>query len=118
MPTAITKIAPSWYVLEEERDKENPTRFKVEPLTSLQYLELTPEGRLDGNGNMILSGLGMRIALDYGLVDWENFNDAQGNAVPFVSGDQKFNYLSPNNLAELVGHIMEISSASDQEKKP
>jgi len=116
MPIAVKKIAPSWYVLEDERDDEQPTRFKVQPLSSIQYLELTSEAEEDKQGDMSLTGRGLIMAAKYGLVGWENFYDERGKPVKF--SPHNIAMVPPLALAELAGEILTISSPDDAEKKP
>lgn len=116
MPIARTNLASSWYILENERDQENPTRFHVKPLTSLEFLELTADSRTDDRGNVVLTGAALVRAVRVSLKAWENFYDQDGKAVRF--SPHNIGVIPPDALAELAGYILDISAPGEPEKKP
>lgn len=74
--TALTGLAPEWYTpLQPEGDRV--TRFKLKPLNGLQNLEVSSE---IGSGRV---GEAQKLALKYGLIDWENLDDENGRAISF-----------------------------------
>lgn len=81
MAKALNPFAPFWYTAREDKDNPNPTRFKLQGLNGEQMGYIAPEFILDQQTKAItgLTGKGIETALNYGLLDWENFQNDQGN---------------------------------------
>ena len=112
--TAISNLAPFDYVPELDRDSESPTTFKLKPLNGMQYMEVISELKSDG-GETRLSGKGMHLAINHGLVGWDNFSDDNGKAVKFNPAN--INKIPPIVLAELAGEIVSKSELGVTETK-
>ncbi len=70
----VKKIAPYWYTpVSEEGNEEDPTRFKIKPLTPEQMDEVMHGAKMDGE-SMSLSAIGVKRALRVSVIDWENFD--------------------------------------------
>lgn len=113
---ALNPFAPYWYTPREEEGAQNPTRFKLQGLNGEQMGYISPEFILDPQTKSItaLSGKGIDIALTYGLVDWENFQNDAG-AVPFVRANFA---LIPHRLrGELAFQIVIASHVPADAKK-
>lgn len=64
-----------WYTPASEKDEEEPTRFKLKPLNSVQTDYALDGATYGEKGELIdLSPKGKITALGAGLVDWENFD--------------------------------------------
>lgn len=75
--SALKKIAPSWYTPEAERGSNNPTRFKLRPLTPPE-MESVFEQVGDGFG---VPPKNYSTVLKLGITDWETFDDENGKAL-------------------------------------
>jgi len=107
-------IEPEWYTPESEINEDEPTRFKIKPLTG-ERLDQVMQGSTGGE----LTSNGKSYAIAYGLVDWENFKVRTDNDKVI---DKKFS-LNDTNLIpydvrrELAFKIADISNlTSDNEK--
>lgn len=112
---ASGKLTESTYIIEEDRDDEEPTTFKLKPMDGQQYMGVMAEGNLDNDGMMSFSERTMKQTLRYGLVGWDNFNDAEGKAVKFSR--MNFGRLPVTVLTELFSEIINISSLSEEDSK-
>ncbi len=110
---ALTKIAPTWYTPESEKDSDDPTRFKIRPLTPPERESVT---ELDDDGSFNIPPKNFGQVLRLGVVDWENFNDAEtGKPI-------KFSYTNHWRIPweirlELAGQILISSQLSGDEEK-
>ena len=102
---AITKIAADWYTPESEREEENPTRFKIQPLNGLQHMEVLNDLYKSGPFN----------ALRYGLVGWENFSDENGKEIKFSA--KNIERIPPLLLSELSTEIVNRSELGEDATK-
>ena len=110
--TAKKQLVATWYTPESQESEESPARFKVRPLTGSQALEVYDH--FDGKKRRFLSS-GIHLAMAYGLVDWENVTDENGNKIECVPSN--FKYLPPVDANELGNHIIEMASLSGDEEK-
>ncbi len=106
---ALSGIAPEWFAPKQD-DEENPTRFKIKPLSGIEHLEV-----LSNCDGYLLTGKGITAALKSGVVDWENFNDVDGNEIEFSFS--KFGLIPALVVNELADRIMELSTLRDKERK-
>lgn len=111
MITALKKVSASWYVPEQEKESDKPTRFLLKPLTPSQREECMEVGK---NG-LSIQPYQYKKVLSFGLTGWENFIDESGVDLGF----NKSNFeLIPGTLRiELALEILVRSSLGDDEIK-
>lgn len=117
--TASSPLAPFEYVLEADRNEEAPPTFKLRGLNGIEFMEVMADAKSDETGNRVdLTPQGLRTAIRYGLLGWQNFNDAEGNRVRFF-GDMNKNLarLRLTQLTELAGQIIEASDIGEDDAK-
>lgn len=113
--TAISKLIAEDYIPQSDIDSDNPTKFRLRPLNGMQYMEVMSELIRNDDGQLRISGKGMKMALQYGLIGWSNFRDEDGNEL-------KFNILNvekipPVILSELASEIISRSEIGEEERK-
>jgi len=113
--TINTNISPAWYVLESEVNDELPAKFKIKPLDGEQYIEVFAEGEVTRLGDLKLNGLGLKMALRYGLTGWENINDANNKPIKFST--HNIRKLPMEVLSELASEVINRSTPSEDEIK-
>lgn len=106
--TAISGLVAEWYT-PNQPDSERVTRFKLRPLNGLQNLEISAEIGAHRVGEA------QKLALRYGLVDWENLDDEHGRPVPF--GLDKLVQLPVDVLSDLAIRIIRGSRLDDDARK-
>lgn len=112
---ALNPMEPQWYTPASEAGQENPTRFRVKGLDGETMGYIAPEFIVDDHGRVkSLTGKGIELALNYGLVDWENLSNDKG-AVKF--GRHSFRLLPYDMRAELASQIVILSSPTEDERK-
>ena len=108
---ALSKIAPDWYTPDGQKDKPNPTRFKIRPLTPPEY-----ESLLEVEGiNFVIRPGRYADVLRMGLVDWENFSDENDQPVSHSIADHA-RIPGPIRI-ELATTILIRSRLTPEEKK-
>lgn len=75
-----TSFEPYWYILEDEREDENPTRWYIHPLTPSQTEQLTT---FTEHGQLGFQMKSYEQALSFGLKDWDNLKDEDGDPIKF-----------------------------------
>jgi hypothetical protein len=113
---ALNPLVPFWYTPPEEEGAPNPTRFKLRGLDGTEQGYVMPELTIDAVTRTItgMSGRGLELALAYGLVDWENFENKAG-PVAFSPGNFR---LMPIELrVALAMKILTSSYVQAEEKK-
>lgn len=113
---ALDPMVPIWWTPESEAKSENPTRFRIKPLTGIQRIEVNTDTKMTGRG-LVISAAGIRTALRYGLVGWENFNNADGPVVFSFDVDENLAVLPEGVILKLVDRILTASSVSEEAKK-
>ena len=111
MITALKKVSSSWYVPEQEKGIDNPTKFLLRPLTPSQREECMEIGT---NGLSIQPSQYKKV-LSFGLVGWENFVDESGVDVSFNRGN--FDLIPGTLRIELALEILMRSSLGEDETK-
>ena len=116
---ALNPFGPDWYTPISERDKPEGiprTRFKLCGLDGEQLGYVAPEMLFDESGKNFrgVTGRGVTFALQYGLVDWENFANDRGS-IPF--SPLNFKLIEYSLRCELATHIIAASHVSADEKK-
>jgi len=112
---ASAPITDVEYIVEEDREDENPTRFKLKPLDGQQYMGVMAEGNIDDDGMMSFSESTMKKTLKYGLIGWDNFTDAESKAIKFSR--LNFGRLPVGVLTELFSEIIRMSSLNEEDSK-
>jgi len=113
--TASAPITEVEYIVEDDREDENPTRFKLKPMDGQQYMGVMADGNIDQDGLMSFSERTMKNTLRYGLVNWDNLHDAEGKAIKFSR--LNFGRLPVGVLTELFSEIIRLSSLSEDDSK-
>lgn len=111
---AINNLVEAWYTPTSEKDAEVPTRFRIKPLNGEQYMTVMMETRTNESGDLSLSASGMRQAINYGLVGWENFTDGAKD-VPFSKAS--ISLIPAPELIALASEIINRSSISEEQEK-
>jgi len=113
--TLNTNIVPTWYTLSSDEDDAAPAKFKLKPLDGEQYIEVFAESEMSRNGDIKLNGLGLKLALRYGVVGWENIDDERGKAIKFsIHNIKKF---PMEVLSELATEVVNRSTPDEDELK-
>lgn len=116
--TPLSGLVADWYTPEQDGDDAGKTRFKIKPLDGLQYYELQTITRIvqvDKVGNMLPNIEAVRLSLNYGLVDWENLNDANGEPIAYSADN--VGLLPSDVLYALANEIAARSALSEDQKK-
>jgi len=112
---AQAKITEMDYIIEDDRESESPTVFKIRPLDGQQYMGVMAEANMTSDGDMTFSESTMKKTLRYGLTGWNNFPDADGKDVKFSRVN--FGRIPVEGLTELFSEIIRVSSMSEDETK-
>jgi len=113
---ALNPFAPFWYTPREEEGSEHPTRFKIQGLNGEQMGYIAPEFILDPQTKAIsaLTGKGIEVALNFGLVDWENFSNDNG---PVMFARSNFGLMPHRLRGELAFQVIIASYVAQDAKK-
>src|SRR4051812_39665804 len=113
---AQNPFAPFWYTPDQDKDlpEGQRTRFKLKGLDGEQLGYVAPEFILEPTTARLtgITGKGLATAMDYGLVDWENFSNDQG-VVPFVRAN--FGLIPHRVRVELAFQVILASHVSQAE---
>lgn len=112
---AQAKITEHEYIIEDDRDSDNPTKFRLQPMDGQQYMGVMAEANMDDDGMMSFSETTMKKTLKYGLIGWSNFVDEDGKDVKFSRNT--VGRVPVTVLTELFSEIIRMSSVSDDETK-
>lgn len=128
MPIALDPKATFKYVLEDDRKVEESERttFTLRGLTVGEEARVADSmiSSVPGEDELSYrSGTHQLTVLRYGLRGWENFNDAEGNSVPFeiTRGNPKhitddcLDRLSARHRQELTSAILDRGAVSIEE---
>jgi len=111
---ALSGFTPYWYTPKSEKDDPNPTRFKLCKLDGEQLGDLRPEIFLLSGGRVEMTGRGITMALLYGLVDWERFNDDKG---PVRFDVSNFRLINNALRIELATELVNVSTLDEDKRK-
>lgn len=113
---ALNPFAPFWYTPASEQGDEKPTRFKLRGLDGVELGYVSPELQVDDVQGTVsgITGKGLELALKYGLLDWENFENDQG---PVKFSVHNFRLIPYVMRAELAMRIIAASYVQEAEKK-
>jgi len=107
-----TKLQPYWYTMESEREQENPTRWYIQPLKPAQRELLTT---FDSHRNLGFHMHSYNQALLFSLIDWQNFNDEDGD--PVIFSKENFELMDEVDRTYLALEIYNGSYLKEQERK-
>lgn len=116
MLKALNPLTPEWYTPRAEVAQQNPTRFRIKPLSGVEAMDL--ELFKDVEGNTRISGRSAKTILRHGLSDWENFG-TDTETIPFKAGnpDENIARLSTDIADELVAEIFRRTVLQETERK-
>jgi len=100
--TICEKLVTDWYTPESEKDEAEPTRFRIKPMNGSQALQ-------------VLNTENLQLALTFGLIDWENVKNANGEQVEFKK--PRISMLHANLLSEIANEIVSRSNLTGDEIK-
>lgn len=115
--TVYTELSPRWWIPESEKETEteNQARFNIRPLTGKQEAAMVNEIVSVGD-DFKLTDRGIVLALDYGLIGWENIIDENQRQIPY-SKNARDSKLSGILLRDIAYEIMSISVLKDEHRK-
>ena len=108
-------MSPDWYTPESEEDEEKPSKFKIKPLNGEQFMEVVADSETDRSGDIRLNGRGLKLALRYGIIDWENIE--KENGIPLKFSVHNLKLLPMEVLSDLASEIVNRSAMEDDETK-
>lgn len=116
MAKALNPFAPFEYVTLADRELPEPerTKFRLRGLNGSEFGHIAPELLLDDSTLAGCTGKGLDMALRYGLLGWENFENDKG-AVAFHP--HNFALIEHSVRAELAMQVIAASYVHKAEKK-
>lgn len=105
-------VVATWYTPEAEKEAEKPARFRLQPLTERQRLQVLFAEGVTGDAQIHLTPAQIEEALAFGLVDWEGIDDAKGKPVRF--NKRALDLLPMALRVELAGEIINRTSLSEE----
>jgi hypothetical protein len=115
---AASPLAPFWY--EPEGQAGEPTRFQIRGLTGLELAEVNTEAKPDFESKTVRFGAAaMRVALQYALLGWENFQAEDGGNLEFDAKNRiaSIEKLPFDVIGELFGEILKASRVGADKQK-
>lgn len=118
---ATKPLVPYWYKPKESTD-DDTVRFRVRGLTTTELMDMTASAIVsedeDGNPKLRYGSSSMAIAIGRGLVGWEGFNSADGEAVAFPNNaKEKINLLGHVLAPEIFWEIVGASYLNEEQRK-
>ena len=119
---ALTAIDPQKtvdYILEEDKNSDNPTIFKLKILSAREWSHAQDALRSKEEETEVEMGKYFYTLLRYGLAGWENFIDTEGHSIKFRKrGDgSHLDILKPEWRNEIAIKIAEINTTTEEEEK-
>ena len=111
--TALSGFEPEWFEPEGQEEGEK-TAFHLKPLTGPQYMEVLTHQIVVG-GQIGLTAAGVNRAVDFGLIGWKNFKNADGQVIEHSPRNHIF--IGPITLTDIADRIIEISELDPAQKK-
>jgi hypothetical protein len=113
---ALNPFAPFWYTPPSEKSQDKPTRFKIRGLNGAEMGYLSPEMLVDGAQRAVtqLTGKGIDLCLQHGLIDWENFDNDAG---PVLCMPSNFGLIPYPTRVHLAWQIIAASYVDETQKK-
>ena len=106
MARTIPLITKAPYVsdLDKDLDDAEKTTWILKPLDGLQHADVMSTGLVN-----------YRLALSFGLVDWQNLKDQNGRAVKF--SQDSFKDIPAEYLVDIASEIVDRSELKDEQRK-
>lgn len=111
---ALNPFEPTWYTPKSEQGQDNPTRFRIRGLDGQQKSYVAAEFQTDDHGVMKNLARGIDLALQYGLLDWENLANDKG---PVKFSPANFRLLPAELREELALEIWNLSAPTEDARK-
>lgn len=108
-------LSPEWYTPNDQVGEDQQCRFLLKPLTGAQHAEVLMEMSQRNGESFLLNGKGMRLALEYGLADWDGVLDEVGAPLKFKR--KRVADLPAHYHIELSHRVLNISGISEDEQK-
>lgn len=111
--TIRKQLAADWY----KTDPADPqsAEFHIKPLNQLQFIGLRNEIGFNDFERLTITSVGVRVALDHGLLDWKGVLDETGQPLEFNRENRDM--LPIDVLTTLAFEIANRSRLSDEQKK-
>ncbi len=116
MIKALQGIKPEWWTPPGQEEGEEPARFLWKPLDGFKALEVLQHGQMGLDGVLKLTPEGIKKAVQFGVVDWENVVDVV-TGEPIKFSYSKLGLIPVDVLVELAGLIANASNVDQAEKK-
>ena len=115
MRSSIKGVAPAWYTLKVEEEKDEPVRFYIQPLDSWGWFDVM-QGAYDPVTSEI-DGSGIKTAFKLGVKRWENIEDADNPGEPLAFSRAAMARLPVGWIMEVGEHVLQISKVIGEESK-
>ncbi len=106
MQKILSGLVAEKFTPKMQRSDDDPAVFTITPLNGMDAMEMCAETTPSSV---------MRVAIKYGLTDWENCKNKNGEIVEFNVAN--FGQLLPQTLSEIADKIIEITDLGEDEKK-
>jgi hypothetical protein len=80
---AVKQFTPGWWTPPGQDDDDTKTRFMLQGLDGYGQAVVSEYCSIDADGELQITGEGLRKILELGLIDWENLPGDAGESVPF-----------------------------------
>jgi hypothetical protein len=109
---ALTGLVPEWYTPSSEKEADNPARFKLKPLDSMQVVEIQ---NYHDEVKGAVKAEGLYRAFELSLVDWENVFDSQDRRLKPTRNNIKA--IPVEIIAECGAHAITMSYLTEDDEK-
>ena len=115
---ALKVAAPEWYTPRDQEAEAEPAAFLLQGLTGSEQADIAPHLTATG-GEFRFTRRGIELLLAYGLKDWRNFVDADGQALRRgdFTPDEIQDMLPYNLQCEIAAQVFTRSSLTADDKK-
>lgn len=114
---ALTGLIEEWFTPADQKDVEDPTRYRFKPLNGMQQMQVAPHGTYAGDGSFTPDHLGRTLTLRHALKGWDNLNDPTRGGQALAFNHDRVKFVPPNHLLELVNHILAVSARGAEDEK-
>lgn len=115
MLTAITGMAPEWFIPSSQVDEDEPARFKLMPLDQLTFLEVVTLSTLNENDMLIPGPDARRLIFKRGLIGWEKIVDSNGKKLKY--SPHSVRGIPFQALTEICNRVVLISVPTEEARK-
>lgn len=112
---ALTGLKSEWFTPNDQKENDQPTRYKLKPLDGLQFYEVCNNGEFRGDDSFIPNQTGRLLLLRYGMKEWENVLDHKDKPLKF--NISRIRLIPTGHLSEIVNRILEISALGAADEK-